>query len=53
MADETPVTATVRNGGLTPFDPGAVEERLEFNASVRRAGERKGRLSLPPKGGLE
>ena len=28
MADETPVTATVGNGGLTPFDPSAVEEWL-------------------------
>ena len=28
MADETPVTATVGNGGLTPSDPGAVEEWL-------------------------
>ena len=28
MADETPVTATVGNDGLTPSDPGAVEERL-------------------------
>ena len=28
MADGTPVTATVGNGGLTPSDPGAVEEWL-------------------------
>ena len=28
MADGTPVTATVRNGGRTPSDPGAVEEWL-------------------------
>ena len=28
MADETPVNATVGNGGLTPSDPGAVEEWL-------------------------
>jgi len=28
LADETPVTATVGNGGLTPSDPGAVEEWL-------------------------
>ena len=28
MADDTPVTATVGNGGLTPSDPGAVEEWL-------------------------
>ena len=28
MADETPVTATLGNGGLTPSDPGAVEEWL-------------------------
>ena len=37
--DRTPVTATVRSGGLTPSDPGAVAELLAFNASVRRAGE--------------
>ena len=47
LADGTPVTATMRNGGLTPSDPGTVEEWLKFNASVRRAGERKGRLSFP------
>ena len=46
MADETPVIATVGNGVLAPSDPGAVEEWLAFNASVRRAGERKGRLSF-------
>ena len=51
--DGTPVTATVGNGGLTPSDPGAVEEWLSFNASVRRAGERKGYLSSSSKGGLE
>ena len=28
LADETPVTATVGNDGLTPSDPGAVEEWL-------------------------
>ena len=32
---------------------GAVEEWLAFNAFVRRAGERQGRLSLMPRGGLE
>jgi len=32
LADGTPVTATVRNGGLTPSDPGAVKEWLAFNA---------------------
>ena len=37
--DRTPVTATVRSGGLTPSDPGAAAELLAFNASVRRAGE--------------
>ena len=52
MADKTPVTATVGNGGLAPSGPGAVEEWLAFNASVRRAGERKGRLSFPSRGGL-
>ena len=40
MADGTPVTATVRNGGLTLSDPGAAEEWLAFSASVRREGER-------------
>ena len=30
LADGTPVTATVGNGGLTPSDPGAVEEWLAF-----------------------
>ena len=53
MADGTPVIATVGNGGLTPSDLGAVEEWLAFNASVRRAGERKGRLSFTSRGGLE
>src|SRR6185437_15028499 len=43
----------VGNGGLTPSVLGAVEEWLAFNASVRRAGERKGRLSFTSKGGLE
>jgi hypothetical protein len=47
LADRTPVTATVGNGGLSPSGPGAVEEWLAFNASVRRAGERKGCLSFP------
>ena len=51
--DRTPVTAAVRNGGLTPSDPGAMEEWLAFNASVRRAGERKGHLSFTSRGGLE
>src|SRR6185312_14951707 len=41
------------NGVLTPSDPDAAEEWLEFNASVRRAGERKGRLSFLSRGGLE
>ena len=36
-----------------PSDPGAMEEWLAFNASVRRAGEQKGRLSFTSKGGLE
>ena len=53
MADGTPVTATVGNGGLTPSVLGAVEEWLAFNASVRQAGERKGRLSSSSRGGLE
>ena len=53
LADGTPVTATVGNGGLTPSDLGVVEEWLAFNASVRRAGERKGCLSFSSRGGLE
>ena len=53
LADKTPVTATVGNGGLTPSVLSAVVEWLAFNASVRRAGERQGRWSLMPRGGLE
>ena len=53
LADGTPVTATVGNGGLTPSVLSAVEEWLALNASVRRAGERQGRLSFTPRGGLE
>ena len=49
----SPVIATVGNGVLAPSDPGAVEEWLAFNASVRRAGERKGRLSFLSRSGLE
>src|SRR6185295_12913002 len=41
------------NGGLTPSVLGPVEEWLAFNASVRRAGEWKGRLSFTSTGGLE
>src|SRR6185295_1674820 len=33
--------------------PGRREEWLAFNAFVRRAGERQGRLSFPSRGGLE
>ena len=43
----------MRDGGLTPSVLEAVEEWLAFNAFVRRAGERQGRLSLTPRGGLE
>ena len=50
MADGTPVTATVGNGGLTPSILGAVEEWLALNASVRWAGEWQGRLSLIRRG---
>ena len=53
LTDGAPVITTVRNGGLTPSVLGAVEEWLAFNAFVRRAGERQGRLSLMPRGGLE
>ena len=53
LADGTPVTATVRNGGLTPSDPGAVEEWLAFNAFIWWAAERKGHYSFPSRGGLE
>jgi len=51
--DGTLVTATMGNGGLTLSVLGTVEEWLAFNASVRRAGERQGRLSLTPRGGLK
>src|SRR4029079_4208333 len=40
-------------GGLTPPVPGAVAEWLAFNAFVRRAVGRRGRLSLVPREGLE
>jgi len=53
LADGTPVTATMGNGGRTPSVLGAAEEWLSFNASIRRAGERKGRLSFTSRGGLE
>jgi hypothetical protein len=53
LGDGTPVTATMGNGGSTSSDPGAVEEWLAFNASVRRAGEQKGHLSFPSRRGLE
>ena len=41
------------NGGPTLPVLGAVAEWLAFNAFVRRAGERQGRLSLMPRDGLE
>ena len=53
LVDGTPVIATMGNGGLTPSVLGTVEEWLALNASVRRAGERQGRLSLMPRGVLE
>ena len=53
LADGTPITATVGNGGLTPSEPGIVEEWLAFNASVQRVGKRKDRLSFPSRGDLE
>ena len=37
----------------TPSVLGAVEEWLAFNASVRRAGKRQGRLSFSSRGGRE
>ena len=49
----TPVTAIVVNGGLTPSVLSTMEEWLAFNAFIRRAVERRGRLSLTPRGGLE
>ena len=49
----TGVPSTVGNGGLTPSVLGAMEEWLALNASVRRAGERQGRLSFTPRGDLE
>ena len=53
MADGTPITVTVGNGGLTLSVLGTVEEWLAFNAPVRWAGERQGRLSFTLRGGLE
>ena len=53
MADGTPGTVAVQSGDLTPSDPGAAAELLAFNAYVRRAGERMGRLSFPSRVGLE
>ena len=41
------------NGSLTPPVLGAVAEWLAFNAFVRRAVGRRGRLSLVPRDGLE
>ena len=41
------------NGGLTPPAHGAVAEWLAFNAFVRRAVGRRGRLSLVLRDGLE
>ena len=41
------------NGGLTPPVLGAVAEWLAFNAFVRRAVGRRGRLSLVLRDGLE
>ena len=41
------------NGGPMPPVLGTVAEWLAFNAFVRRVGERQGRLSLMPWGGLE
>ena len=41
------------NGGPTPPVPGVVAEWLAFNAFVRRAVGRRGRLSLVPRDGLE
>ena len=41
------------SGSLTPPVLGAVAEWLAFNAFIRRAVGRRGRLSLAPRGGLE
>ena len=41
------------NGGPTPPALGAVAEWLAFNAFVRRAVGRRGRLSLVPRDSLE
>ena len=41
------------NGGPTPPVLGAVVEWLAFNAFVRGVVERRGRLSLTPRGNLE
>jgi len=45
LANGTPVTTTVGDGGLTPSDPGAVEEWLEFN--VPYDGPVSGRTVCP------
>jgi len=45
LANGTPVTTTVGDDGLTPSDPGAVEEWLEFN--VPYDGPVSGRTVCP------
>ena len=44
LADETPVTPTVRHGVLTPSDPCPAVEWLALNASVSWVGEQMGCL---------
>ena len=50
MVDETPVTATVGNGGLTPSDPGAMEEWLALMPSY--SGRVSGRVVCPFRRGV-
>ena len=48
--DETPVTATVGNGGLTPSDPGAMEEWLALMPPY--GGRASGRAVCPFRRGV-
>ena len=50
LADETPVTATVGNGGLTPSDSGAMEEWLALMPSY--GGRVSGRAVCPFRRGV-
>ena len=50
MADETPVPATVGNGSLMPYDPGAVEEWLALMPPY--GGRVSGRAICPSRRGV-